>query len=219
MSKEIFQTEEGPRPKRLKTEDEKFTAIPQLNEDIFGRILKFVVEGKQRQILDVVYSQKSGDIGGEVWVDDGIDSKEYEPINYEDAVDFRIVKWPQELRNNSQRLIFHNNVKMLPKFTLEYAIAEYDPFENHPEIVPHPLPKNLDQFVGVLKHFGKFYVQVFPFHNYHAMSLDKFKRTILLGLTDEDFDEMIREADIDGDDQVNYEEFVAMVATIVATSK
>ena len=30
-------------------------------------------------------------------------------------------------------------------------------------------------------------------------------------LTDEDVDEMLREADIDGDTQVNYEEFVRMM--------
>ena len=32
-------------------------------------------------------------------------------------------------------------------------------------------------------------------------------------LTDEEVDEMIREADIDGDGQVNYEEFVAMMTS------
>ena len=178
MSKEIFETEEGPRPKRLKTEDEKFTAIPQLNEDIFGRILKFVVEGNQRQILDVVYSEECGVVGGDVLIDEGIDGKEYEPISNEDAVDFRIVKWPQALKNNSHRLIFHNNVKMLPSVTLGYAIWECDPYEKRPEFFPHPLPKNPDQFVGVLKHFGKFYVQVFPCRNHHTMMLDKFKSTI-----------------------------------------
>ena len=31
--------------------------------------------------------------------------------------------------------------------------------------------------------------------------------------TDEEVDEMIREADIDGDGQVNYEEFVAMMTS------
>ena len=30
-------------------------------------------------------------------------------------------------------------------------------------------------------------------------------------LTDEEVDEMLREADIDGDTQVNYEEFVRMI--------
>ena len=30
-------------------------------------------------------------------------------------------------------------------------------------------------------------------------------------LTDEEVDEMIKEADIDGDDQINYEEFVKMM--------
>ena len=32
-------------------------------------------------------------------------------------------------------------------------------------------------------------------------------------LTDEEVDEMIREADIDGDGQVNYEEFVNMMTS------
>ena len=32
-------------------------------------------------------------------------------------------------------------------------------------------------------------------------------------LTDEEVNEMIREADIDGDGQVNYEEFVAMMTS------
>jgi len=32
-------------------------------------------------------------------------------------------------------------------------------------------------------------------------------------LTDEEVDEMIREADIDGDGQVNYEEFVTMMTS------
>jgi calmodulin len=31
-------------------------------------------------------------------------------------------------------------------------------------------------------------------------------------ITDEEVDEMIREADIDGDGQINYEEFVKMMA-------
>ena len=32
-------------------------------------------------------------------------------------------------------------------------------------------------------------------------------------MTDEEVDEMIREADIDGDGQVNYEEFVTMMTS------
>ncbi len=37
-------------------------------------------------------------------------------------------------------------------------------------------------------------------------------------LTDEEVDEMIREADVDGDGQINYEEFVRMVGYISYTS-
>ena len=37
-------------------------------------------------------------------------------------------------------------------------------------------------------------------------------------LTDEEVDEMIREADVDGDGQINYEEFVKMMVRVSWTS-
>ncbi len=36
-------------------------------------------------------------------------------------------------------------------------------------------------------------------------------------LTDEEVDEMIREADVDGDGQINYEEFVKMVRILTVS--
>ena len=87
-------------------------------------------------------------------------------------------KWPQGLESNSQRLVFHNNVKILPNVTLGYSIEECDPYSTNPEFVPYPLPKNPNQFLGVLKHFGLFYVQVWPCDNHHTMSIDQFKKTI-----------------------------------------
>ena len=58
MSKET--KDEEPKLKVPKIEDEKTATIPQLNEDIFSRILNFVVEEKQHRILDVVFSEQCG---------------------------------------------------------------------------------------------------------------------------------------------------------------
>ena len=89
------------------------------------------------------------------------------------------LKWPQGLESNSQRLVFHNNVKLLPNVTLGYSINdECDPHATDPDFFPYPLPKSPDQFLDVVKHFGKFYLQVYPCDNHHTVSLDEFKKTI-----------------------------------------
>ena len=46
-----------------------------------------------------------------------------------------------------------------------------------------------------------------------AAELRSVKNGLGENLTDEDVDEMIRDADIDGDGQINYEEFVKMMVS------
>ena len=57
------------------------------------------------------------------------------------------------------------------------------------------------------------YVLVEVAYSFHLV----FRRHVMTNLgeklTDEEVDEMIREADIDGDGQVNYEEFVTMMTS------
>ena len=91
MSKEISTKDEGPKPKLFKSEDEESAAVPQLNEDIFGRILNFVVEEKQHRILDVVFSEQCGTIGGNVLDDESV-HKQYTQIRWGDVVGLRNVK-------------------------------------------------------------------------------------------------------------------------------
>ena len=115
MSKEAFETDEGTRREVYGDSavewgylwsDTKIRCRGKAAPDFYllsKTLAKKVLDSAAS--LDVAYSEKCDDIGGEVLVDEGIDGKEYEPINYENAIDFRIVNWPQELRNNSQRLI------------------------------------------------------------------------------------------------------------------
>ncbi len=55
----------------------------------------------------------------------------------------------------------------------------------------------------------------FVFHCFFLQILYRQLRHVMTNLgeklTDEEVDEMIREADVDGDGQVNYEEFVKMM--------
>ena len=86
------------------------------------------------------------------------------------------LKWPKGLETNSQRLVFHNNVKMFSHVTLGYKIDECDVYDTSDH---YPLPKNPDQFLGVLKDFGKFYMQLQYCYIHHTMQLDQFKKTII----------------------------------------
>ena len=89
MSKEISTKDKGPKPKLFKSEDEESAAVPQLNEDIFGRILKFVVEKKQRKIRKIVLREECGRIYSDVLIDEG---KQYEPVRYKNAFGVHNVK-------------------------------------------------------------------------------------------------------------------------------
>ena len=60
MSKEVLTKDEDLEPEPPKTEGVNCLAIPQLNEDIFGRILKFIVERQQRKIKNIVLSEECG---------------------------------------------------------------------------------------------------------------------------------------------------------------
>ena len=90
MSKEISTKDEGPKPKLFESEDEE--SVPQLNEDIFGRILKFVVEKKQRKIRKIVLREECGRIDSDVLIDEGKYGKQYEPVRYKNAFGVHNVK-------------------------------------------------------------------------------------------------------------------------------
>ena len=92
MSREISTKDEGTKPKLLKTEDEKCTAVPQLNEDIFGRILKFVVEEKQRQVRKIVLDEECSRLDSDILIDEGMYGKKYGPLRYKNAFGVRNVK-------------------------------------------------------------------------------------------------------------------------------
>lgn len=105
---------------------------------------------------------------------------------------------------------------------LKEAFKVFDKDENGfisaAEVSNHVLLKNLLALSAV---FSFFFIYIFSAFK-HLKTLDSYTflnfwqlRHVMTNLgeklTDEEVDEMIREADVDGDGQVNYEEFVKMM--------
>ena len=86
--------DDGPAPKTRRIEEGKETAIPQLNEDVLGRILKFVVERKQRKIWEIVEAEECGKIKGGTRVEDEYSTKDkqYQDKAYNEIVGLQNVK-------------------------------------------------------------------------------------------------------------------------------
>ena len=70
------------------------TAIPQLNEDIYEKILKVIIRNKQAELSKLMV--------------------EYAGLNLPMVKSEKIrVKWPKLLQSNSQRLVYHDFVPLL----------------------------------------------------------------------------------------------------------
>ena len=75
------------------------TAIPQLNEDIYEKILKVVIRNKQAELSKL--------------------KVEYAGLNLPMVKSEKIrVKWPKLLQSSSQRLVFHDYVPLLKETIL-----------------------------------------------------------------------------------------------------
>ena len=115
--------------KRLKMDIE--SRVPKLNEDVMGIILDFVVAREQNRLIQAT---------SKLWCNEDIDEMsifdfhgfrrvalQSEAILYHEKdirstinsqVD-RSVNWPEDLKTNSQRLVYHSNIKLLPNVILE----------------------------------------------------------------------------------------------------
>ena len=104
---------------RSQTKKEKLTKanearkIPQLNEDVLGIILDYVVAKEQSRILRTIntiqnHCKETIDRKGQFYW--SFDSPTYETSH--------TVHWPDHLDSNSRRLIHHTKVKLFPNFHL-----------------------------------------------------------------------------------------------------
>ena len=98
--------------KNEKLEKEK-PKIPQLNEDVFGIILKYAVEKQQRHVMDTI------DIMREHLATPHVPKHiiiQLIPYTIEPSPNHLIVEWPDYLDSNSRRLIHHTKVKLFPDY-------------------------------------------------------------------------------------------------------
>ena len=120
------------------------SAIPQLNEDILGKILKFVVEGKQKQIYDVIEKEKQWPHNNQ-FKDAGTFKKD---LNSEvfaiGKTGLHLVNWPELLETNSQRLVHHSEVKMMGNVYYYHWAEKFQDSQ----------PRHPTQFWDAVKHIG-----------------------------------------------------------------
>ena len=112
--------------------EQKKKSIPKLNEDVIGKILKFVIINEQKRLLETkMFFSEVKDI------------------------DLRI-EWPQILQLNTQRLVHHKNVKLLSKSTLYFDFWRCS-FHASPKVQIFRPFKATDNFCNdwqTMKHFG-----------------------------------------------------------------
>ena len=90
--------------------DRENPPIPQLNEDIFGVILKHVLAKQKDYIMDtmIILDDNLGDSEGDLirfTKEDGFIAESY--------LAYRI-DWPDYLNSNIRRLIYHTSIKLFP---------------------------------------------------------------------------------------------------------
>ena len=140
-----------PNQKRRKTTNRKkqekpagALAIPQLNEDILGKILKFVVEGKQNQIYDVIDKEKQWPRNNQ-FKDVGTFKKDLNAdVFAKGKTGLHLVKWPELLKTNGQRLVHHAEVKMMGNLHYYHWAEKFQVAQ----------PRHPTKFWDAVKHIG-----------------------------------------------------------------
>ena len=107
---------------KTRSQAKKEQKIPKLNEDIFGIILKHVIRMEQDRVM------KSFDVISNHFGH----SEDYYSTSYYSCRPFhqyllsndtdisdRHVQWPKQLESNSQRLVYHSNIKLFSNYYYE----------------------------------------------------------------------------------------------------
>ena len=129
--------------------------IPQLNEDIFGRILKHVVKGKQMQIFDAIENEEQWpgqrEWSAELLAKGTITIKlSFLSKNLSGGTGVHLVNWPELLQTNSQRLVHHAEVKMMGNLNYYHWACEFKDTK----------PRNAENFWEAIKHIGHLKIDV-----------------------------------------------------------
>ena len=128
------------------TKKEKERNIPRLNEDVFEIILNHVIRMEQDRVMKTFGVISNHLCHCEDHYLDCAYSFLHEYLIWNDRrLSDRHIQWPKQLESNSQRLVYHTNVKLFPNYY----------FDN--EIPLHELvlsPEALDPIFQTFKHFG-----------------------------------------------------------------
>ena len=133
------------------------TNIPQLNEDVLGVILKHVVRKHQihaRKIVNVIVDH-------------------HKPLKLEkddQNLNLHHFAWPKSLKSNSQRLVHHAELKMLPNVTIKMVLFSFEEYISS--------NRELDLMWEAFKHIGyvhSFFNQFSPQFNGKMKPAEYFK--------------------------------------------
>ena len=133
---------------RSQTKSEKLK-IPRLNEDVFGIILKHVIQKQRLQVmisLRFIVNHFEDDLED---VYDYCTESDISPIEerlcYHDTNLRDVVQWPHQLKSNSQRLVYHTKIKLYSNLYFENDL----PFPNLISSM-----EELDMLWETFKHFS-----------------------------------------------------------------